>query len=139
MHKELPVHTVFLSLGTNLGDRNLYLDTAIGQIALRLGRIIAQSSIHETPPWGFESTQQFLNMVVRIETRLLPRQLLFITQAIEQEMGRKEKSQGTYKDRVIDIDILFYDELELHTTELILPHPRYLEREFVLAPLSEVL
>lgn len=138
MNTILPIHTVFLSLGTNLGDRFLYLETAIKRIETRLGRLAARSSIHETAPWGFDSDQAFLNMVIKVETRLLPMQVLYITQAIEREMGRKEKSQGSYKDRIIDIDLIFYDQLEWKTDLLTLPHPLYRERDFVMLPLAEL-
>lgn len=139
MNRSLPVHEVFLSLGSNLGDRNAALQTAIRQTGARIGHVSAVSSIHETTPWGFESEQNFLNMAIRVETRLLPRQVLYITQAIEREMGRKTKSQGAYEDRIIDIDLILYDQLTMHTPELTLPHPQYRKREFVMKPLKEIL
>jgi 2-amino-4-hydroxy-6-hydroxymethyldihydropteridine diphosphokinase len=138
MNRRLPVHTVFLSLGSNLGDRHAALQTAIRQIATRIGHISAVSSIYETAPWGFESEHHFLNMAIRVETRLLPREILFITQAIERETGRDKKSQGAYRDRIIDIDLILYDRLTLQTPELTLPHPLYREREFVMKPLEEI-
>jgi 2-amino-4-hydroxy-6-hydroxymethyldihydropteridine diphosphokinase len=139
MRCNLPVHEVFLSLGSNLGDRNAALQTAIREISTRVGRVDAVSSVYETVPWGFESKQDFLNMAIRVATRLLPRQVLCITQAIEREMGREKKSQGTYQDRIIDIDLILYDQITMNTPELTLPHPLYREREFVMKPLKEIL
>lgn len=139
MNKELPIHTVFLSLGSNLGDRFLHLQSAIRHIANRLGEVAARSSVLETEPWGFESQQAFLNMAIKVNTRLSPMQVLYITQAIEREMGRTEKTQGAYKDRIIDIDIIFYDQLEIKTPQLTLPHPLYKERDFVMKPLAELM
>jgi 2-amino-4-hydroxy-6-hydroxymethyldihydropteridine diphosphokinase len=138
MNLNLPLHTVFLSLGSNLGDKNAYLQTAIREIKTRIGTVSAVSSIYETAPWGFQSTHSFLNMAIRVETRLLPRLVLYITQAIEREMGREKKSQGSYQDRIIDIDLILYDQLIIDTPELTLPHPRYREREFVRKPLEEI-
>lgn len=137
--KGLTMHTVFLSLGTNLGDRYSYLQTALTLIEESLGKIVARSSVHETKPWGFNSEQNFLNMAVKVKTRLLPIQVLYITQAIEREMGRTKKSGGIYEDRIIDIDIILYDEVKMDRPELTLPHPLYKERDFVLIPLSEIL
>jgi 2-amino-4-hydroxy-6-hydroxymethyldihydropteridine diphosphokinase len=106
---------------------------------MRIGHVSAVSSIYETAPWGFESEHRFLNMAIRVETRLLPRQTLYITQAIEREMGRKKKSHDVYEDRLIDIDLILYDQITLHTPELTLPHPLYREREFVMKPLGEII
>jgi 2-amino-4-hydroxy-6-hydroxymethyldihydropteridine diphosphokinase len=138
MNFNLPLHTVFFSLGSNLGDRNAYLQTAIRKINTRIGIISAVSSVYETDPWGFQSAHSFLNMAIRVETRLFPRQVLYITQAIEREMGRKKKSQGSYQDRIIDIDLILYDQLTINTPELTLPHHRYQERDFVRKPLEEI-
>ncbi|MDR1122204.1 MAG: 2-amino-4-hydroxy-6-hydroxymethyldihydropteridine diphosphokinase [Dysgonamonadaceae bacterium] len=139
MNLNLPLHTVFLSLGSNLGDKNAYLQTAIREIKTRIGTVSAVSSIYETDPWGFQSAHSFLNMAIRVETRLLPRLVLYITQAIEREMGREKKSQGSYQDRIIDIDLILYDQLTIDIPELTLPHPRYREREFVRKPLEEII
>jgi 2-amino-4-hydroxy-6-hydroxymethyldihydropteridine diphosphokinase len=139
MNRNLPVHTVVLSLGSNLGDKRACLQTAIRQIEIRVGALVAVSSIYETAPWGFRSENTFLNMVALAETRLLPRQALYITQAIEREMGREKKSQGAYQDRMIDIDLILFDRLTIDTPELTLPHPRYREREFVMKPMEEIM
>ncbi len=134
----LPIHTVYLGLGTNLGDRHAHLKEAIRQIGERIGNVIATSSVLETQPWRFESPHVFLNMAMGVTTRLTPRMVLFITQSIEREMGRMEKSSHAYQDRIIDIDMITYDSLVIQTEELRIPHPRYRERDFVRLPLSEI-
>lgn len=132
------MHIVYLSLGSNLGDRKKNLENVINLIAERIGNLSAISSIYETEPWGFKSENSFLNMVVKLETQLSPLQLLADTKKIEIEMGRKEKNTKEYKDRIIDIDIILYDDLILKSKELTLPHPLFHEREFVLSPLLEI-
>ena len=134
---------VYLSLGSNLGDRHSLLLSAIDLLARRVGRLVLASSFIETEPWGFESPHRFLNAVVLLHTDLSPHALLKETQAIERELGRIRKtpvSEGTrsYSDRPIDIDILLYGDLHLSTPELTIPHPLMNEREFVLRPLHEV-
>ncbi len=133
-------HTVFLSLGTNLGDKEHNLHQAISEIQMRIGAIKAQSAFLQTAPWGFESKNSFLNAAVRVETDLSPFAVLRTTQDIERHMGRTHKSVGgIYHDRIIDIDILLYDDLHLSTPELTIPHPHINERDFVLIPLSQIL
>lgn len=134
------MHTVYLSLGSNLGDRKATMRRAIGLLNERAGSVDRQSSFIETEPWGFESTNKFLNMCVRLLTTLSPEQLLLATKQIERELGRTQKSvNGQYHDRPIDIDILMYDDLQLSTPDLTLPHPHMQEREFVMIPLREIL
>ncbi len=134
------VHTAYLSLGTNLGDKEHNLVSAITEIGRRIGSIRAQSAFHSTEPWGFESENTFLNAAVRVETELAPLALLKETQQIERDMGRTQKSvNGKYHDRIIDIDILLYDDLHLNTPKLTIPHPHMYERDFVLIPLKEIM
>lgn len=134
------MHTVYLSLGSNLGDRKATMRRAIGLLNERAGSVDRQSSFIETEPWGFESTNKFLNMCVRLLTTLSPEQLLLATKQIERELGRTQKSvNGKYHDRPIDIDILMYDDLQLSTPDLTLPHPHMQERDFVMIPLREIL
>lgn len=139
-------HTVYLSLGTNLGDKEKNLLSAISEIERRIGPIRAQSAFLATEPWGFESKNNFLNAAVRVETELSPLALLRETQQIERDMGRTQKSTTTphtstaiYHDRIIDIDILLYDDLHISTPRLTIPHPHMYERDFVLIPLKEIL
>lgn len=134
------MHTVYLSLGSNLGDRKATMRRAIGLLNERAGSIDRQSSFIETEPWGFESTNKFLNMCVRLLTTLSPEQLLMATKQIERELGRTQKSvNGQYHDRPIDIDILMYDNVHIDSNDLTLPHPHMQEREFVMKPLREIL
>ena len=140
------VHTVYLSLGTNLGDKEQNLLTAIAEIGRRIGPIMAQSAFLATEPWGFESENTFLNAAIRIETNLSPIALLDETQQIERDMGRTQKSSANcqlstvnYQDRIIDIDILLYDDLHIDTPRLTIPHPLMQQRDFVLIPLKEIL
>lgn len=130
---------VYVSLGTNLGDKDNNLRTAVRLMQERIGKVISLSSFYETAPWGFQSEHSFLNAAACIETRLSPKQLLLVTQQIERELGRTQKSSGNvYKDRLIDIDLLMYDNLQIHSDQLVLPHPLMTERLFVLEPLAEI-
>ncbi|MDH8701805.1 2-amino-4-hydroxy-6-hydroxymethyldihydropteridine diphosphokinase [Dysgonomonadaceae bacterium PH5-43] len=132
------MHTVYLSLGTNLGNKQSNLDNAINLIAERVGTLSAISSVYETEAWGFQSENSFLNMAVKVETKLTPFEILSATKEIEKELGRTEKTSTAYQDRVIDIDIIFYDNLLLQSEELKIPHPLYKERDFVTKPLNEI-
>lgn len=134
------MHTIYLSLGTNLGDKEQNLLSAIKEIERRIGPVRAQSAFLSTEPWGFKSENTFLNAAVRVETELSPHALLRVTQQIERNMGRTQKSvDGQYHDRIIDIDILLYDNLHINTKKLTIPHPHMYERDFVLIPLREIL
>ncbi len=147
------VHTTYLSLGTNLGDKEHNLVSAITEIGRRIGPVRAQSAFLATEPWGFESENTFLNAAIRVETELSPHALLKVTQQIERDMGRTQKSTVNcqlstvncqlstvnYHDRIIDIDILLYDDLHINTPKLTIPHPLMYERDFVLIPLKEIL
>lgn len=131
--------TVYLGLGTNLGNKEANLRTAIYKLQERIGKQVSLSSFYETAPWGFESDHSFLNAAIGLETKLPPIEVLHITQEIERELGRTRKSvDGNYSDRLIDIDILLYDGLVLHTPELTIPHPLMTERDFVMKPLIEI-
>ena len=131
--------TMYLSLGTNLGDRRKNLASALELIANEVGTIMSTSDIIETEPWGFESRNAFLNMVTKVETDLQPLQALHATQQIERSLGRDEKTADReYHDRLIDIDILLYDNLVMNTPELTIPHPLMYQRRFVMEPLSQI-
>jgi 2-amino-4-hydroxy-6-hydroxymethyldihydropteridine diphosphokinase len=133
------MHQVYLSLGSNLGDRKDNLAQAIRLIGERVGEVLRKSSFLETKPWGFESDNLFVNACVLCETTLTPRQVLRATQKIERELGRTHKSvNGHYADRLIDIDILLYDDLRVDEPDLQIPHPLMLERDFVMIPLGEI-
>ena len=153
------MHKVYLGLGSNLGDREENICKAISLIDERVGKVLRQSSLIETEPWGFESSNRFLNGVILCETTLSPREVLKATQKIERELGRKKKSKvegrrskvegqkptangqqprANYKDRPIDIDILLYDDWKVDEPDLKIPHPLMLERDFVMTPLKEI-
>ena len=137
--KNLNTHTVYLGLGTNLGDKETNLRMAVEEIGKRVGEITSLSAFHASEPWGFESENSFLNAVCCVSTELTPIEVLNITQEIERELGRSKKSvNGIYSDRMIDIDILLYDDLHIQTPELTIPHPLMRERDFVIIPLREI-
>ena len=129
----------YLGIGTNLGDRTFNLSSAVNLINEQAGHVLACSSFIETEPWGFNSDNAFLNAVVEIDTPHSPHELLRVTQEIERSMGRTHKSvNGIYSDRVIDIDILLYDDLAINDPELTIPHPLMWQRRFVYEPLLEI-
>ena len=144
MRDEEGLHRVYLSLGSNLGQRRSLIRRAVELISIRVGTVVRQSSLIETEPWGFESTHKFLNGAVLCETALTPREVLTVTQQIERELGRKKpivngtSSNRQYSDRPIDIDILLYDDLHIDEPDLKIPHPLMNERDFVMKPLSEI-
>ena len=131
------MNKVYLGLGTNLGDRKRNLLAATEQIKAKIGNVVKSSSVYETAPWGFEADTDFLNMVVEVETKLAPSDVLKMILAIESHLGR-ERTQDRYSSRIIDIDILFYDDLILEEKSLKIPHRLIHERRFVLAPLNEI-
>ena len=128
-------HIVYLALGTNLGDRPANLKQAIAALTPQL-EVKAKSQVYETPPWGFEDQPKFLNQVIKANTYLDPEPLLKHLKRLEVALGRKESFPNG--PRLIDMDILFYDDLVLEKPSLVLPHPRLHERGFVLLPLMEI-
>lgn len=132
-------HTVYLSLGSNLGDRIQNLSEAILHIKRQIGEIFSQSVFYMTKPWGFQSENKFINAAIGVKTRLSPLTLLDSLQQIEREMGRTHKTENrNYADRQIDIDILFYDDCIIDCLRLKIPHPLLHLRRFVLVPLCEI-
>src|SRR5919106_860742 len=128
-------HIVYLALGSNLGDRLANLKQAIAALTPQIN-VKAKSQVYETPPWGFEDQPKFLNQVVKAKTYLEPEQLLKHLKRLELTLGRKESVPNG--PRLIDMDILFYDDLILNTPALVIPHPRLHERGFVLLPLMDI-
>lgn len=128
-------HTVYLALGSNLGDRLANLKQAIDSLTPQM-EVKAKSSVYETPPWGYEDQPKFLNQVVKAKTYLDPEPLLKHLKRLEVALGRQTSFPNG--PRLIDMDILFYDELILNTSALVIPHPRLQERGFVLLPLMEL-
>jgi len=128
---------VFLGIGTNLGSREINLEKAIERIGESIGPVIESSSIYETEPWGFQANEEFLNQVVRVRTDLNPSGLLGRILMIESLLGRIRGEQR-YESRLIDIDILLYDDIIVDEESLKIPHPLMHQRRFVLVPLCEL-
>ena len=134
------MYHVYLSLGTNLGNRKRNIREAIEKIEEQIGVVKRQSTLYETKPWGYSSPNDFINACVLVFTPMAPRQVLEATQKIEREMGRTLKSvDGEYHDRIIDIDILMIDDLVIDEPDFKIPHPLMEERDFVMKPLKEIL
>ena len=125
--------------GSNSGNKQELITKAINQLA-SASRIVSSSSFYETEPWGFQCEEQFLNQVTVFETLLSPEGFLKYCLETEKSLGRvRTPNSSRYSSRPIDIDLLFCDSLILNTTELIIPHPRICERNFVLIPLAEIM
>jgi 2-amino-4-hydroxy-6-hydroxymethyldihydropteridine diphosphokinase len=127
---------VFLGLGTNLGNKSANLSEAIRLIEMEAGNLLVASAVYETAPWGIKDQPRFLNQVILIESPLAPVPLLEQLLAIEQQMGRQRIQK--WGSRLIDIDILFYNDVIFQSASLTLPHPFIQDRNFVLAPLAEI-
>lgn len=134
------VNTVYLSIGSNIGDRLENLQKAVDLLQQKNCTILSSSGIYETDAFGFESSDRFLNAALKINTVNSPTELLADLKRIEMTLGRTQRKSGEpYQSRTIDLDIIFYNSLEVNTTELIIPHPRFHERIFVLLPLKEII
>ena len=141
-------HTVYLGLGTNLGDKEGNIRRACELIAERIGSMERQSDLYRSEPWGFQSENNFVNAVICVKTPMKPHDLFAATQQIERDMGRSEKTaprQSTqegglpeYHDRIIDIDILLYDDIVIDEPDLKIPHPLMHQRDFVMTPLKQI-
>lgn len=130
---------LYLGLGTNLGDREKNMYSAVRMIEERIGHVTALSSFISTVPWGFSSENNFLNAALCAVTDFEPDEVLSLINGIERDMGRRLKSvDGIYHDRIIDIDILFYDDRIIKKDNLVIPHPLMHKRDFVMKPLSEI-
>lgn len=133
-------HVLYLGLGSNLGNKKSLLQQALSLLEERLGKVVRVSDFLETEPWGFQSSNTFLNACCCVHTTHTARECLEETQRIERELGRTIKSeQGVYHDRTIDIDLLLYDRLCIDEPDLVLPHPLMRERDFVMVPLRQIL
>ena len=128
-------HTVYLSLGTNMDNRSANLKAAISSLPPQMD-VKKKSRVYETPPWGYTEQEKFLNQVVMVKTYLEPEPLIKHIKRLEVALGRKATFR--YGPRLIDIDILFYDDLVLKTPSLTIPHPHLHERGFVLVPLMDI-
>jgi 2-amino-4-hydroxy-6-hydroxymethyldihydropteridine diphosphokinase len=130
------LNKVYLLVGSNLGDRLNNLETAREQIGREIGQIILESSVYETESWGFTG-EDFLNQCILAGSDLSQRELMENIQSIENHMGR-ERLQNEYENRIIDIDILLYNDEIINTPQLIIPHKEIENRRFVLEPLNEI-
>ena len=130
---------VYLSLGSNLGDRVGYIQQATSLLGANPDiNTVATSSFYETEPWEMDSENWFVNAVIQITTTLTPERLLDECQRIESQLGRKPRNSKEYSDRTIDIDIIFYDKLILNTERLTIPHKFFHKRVFMLVPMLEI-
>lgn len=129
------MHTIYLGLGTNLGDRAANLQAAVAGLSARMV-ITAVSPIYQTPPWGVTDQPNFLNVCLAAQTDLSPDELLAFLKNLETELGRQPTKR--WGPRLIDIDILFYANQLIETENMIVPHPRLAERAFVLRPLADI-
>lgn len=136
---EVSLNTCVLGLGSNIGNSYETLQHAIKEIS-KLGDVTLISPFYESAPWGFESSNSFLNCCTVVQTPFTPFEVLDQLQEIELNLGRLQKSVGeNYSDRIIDIDILFFNDLILKDERLIIPHPLYQKRNFVLFPLNDII
>lgn len=128
---------IILSIGTNIGDRQANIANAITALG-QIGKVVTVSPIYTSEPWGFESENGFYNIALILETTLSPLDLLYATQQIERDLGRTAKTTTTYTDRIIDIDIIDYNNQTIDTQTLTLPHKLMHKRNFVLYPLADI-
>jgi 2-amino-4-hydroxy-6-hydroxymethyldihydropteridine diphosphokinase len=127
--------TVYLGLGSNLGDREAFISQAVEMLCQKI-HILSVSSLYEAAPLGFTEQPSFLNAVLKANTAFSPRELLNFTQSIEKRLGRKRTQP--WGPRTVDLDLLLYDSLVLEDPDLTIPHPRLHQRAFVLMPLCEI-
>ncbi|MFO7615115.1 MAG: 2-amino-4-hydroxy-6-hydroxymethyldihydropteridine diphosphokinase [Bacteroidales bacterium] len=132
------MNVVYLLLGSNMNDRTGMLRLAREAIQSRIGKITRESSVYETEPWGFHCEDLFLNQAVRLQTNLLPAEVMDEILTIEKDLGRRRSRINGFSARSIDIDILFYNDAVIQEESLTIPHPRIPERMFTLLPLSEI-
>lgn len=128
-------HIVYLALGSNVGNRSANLKTAIAALPPQM-EVKAKSRVYETPPWGYTDQEKFLNQALKVQTYLAPEPLLKHLKRLELALGREATFQNG--PRLIDIDVLFYDDLVYESPTLVMPHPRLHERGFVLMPLMDI-
>ncbi len=133
------INLVYLGLGSNLGEKKRNLQDAINLISSEIGPVKECSAYFYSKPDGFSSKNEFVNLVVKLETKMAAFDLLDATEAIERSLGRTDKSCGDYKDRKIDIDILFFNDEKIATERLVIPHPMIFFRDYVRVPLLEIM
>jgi 2-amino-4-hydroxy-6-hydroxymethyldihydropteridine diphosphokinase len=129
---------VYLCLGSNLGDRFEMIDKAITEIEKTVGSVMARSAFYETESWGYESSNKFINACIAVKTDVHANECIITLKNIENLLGRTKTTKIGYSDRLIDIDILLYDDMVINEDNLIIPHPMMQKRNFVLNPLREI-
>lgn len=129
-------HTIYLSIGSNMGNKKDYISKATQALNQRVGKVISVSKYYETAAWGNTAQEDFLNIALGLTSTLSPQEVLDVVLDIEKTMGRERAEK--WAARTIDIDILLYDNLILNTETLTIPHPHLHERNFVLVPLMEI-
>ena len=130
------MHLYYLLLGSNLGDRKNFIDSAISEISLEIGKIESSSSLYETEPWGLADQPMFLNKAIAVKSPKSPTEVLAVITSIEKKHG--VKSETKFGPRNLDIDILYCDTMVMDAPNLKIPHPHLYERNFVLVPLMEI-
>lgn len=130
------MHSAYLILGSNLGDRHQFIEEALTFIEQQAGKIVERSQIYETENWGSKQLHPHLNLVIKVQTKLDPVALLAVTQAAEEQAGRQRHT--AWAARTLDIDIIFFDNEIVQLEGLQIPHPRLGHRKFVLVPLNEI-
>jgi len=130
------MNIVYLQLGSNIGDREQQLEAAISEIKEKVGKITNSSKVYESSPWRVDGQSNYLNQVIKVETDLDAASVLSVALDIENDLGRKRIEK--WGERLIDIDIIFYNNEIFETAELCIPHKHMHERKFVLTPLNEI-
>ena len=136
---EKKLNQLYLGLGSNLGNKIENIEQALVLIHAEIGSITKKSTFYFSQPQGFVSNNDFVNMVIKVETDSTPFEVLEGIEQIEKVMGRTSKSNGFFQDRLIDIDILYYNNEKIRTSLLVIPHPFIFQRDFVHVPLMEIL
>lgn len=132
------INHVFFLLGSNINPRLGYIGKSAELIEEYIGKILCQSDLYESEPWGFEADTNFLNQVIEVHTVFSADEVHNKAQQIERQMGRKKGSGEGYSSRNIDIDLLYFNDEVIHTENLVIPHPRLHERKFTLMPMVEI-
>ncbi|WP_300664811.1 2-amino-4-hydroxy-6-hydroxymethyldihydropteridine diphosphokinase [Fluviicola sp.] len=129
---------IYIGVGTNIGDKMAHIQQAINELNAKQIHVLRTASVYETPPWGFEAEEWFLNTVFECTTELEPQDCLKALQFVEKKMGRERSSQQRYESRIIDLDILLFKDLQIKQSDLQVPHPYITERQFVTTPMFEL-
>ena len=130
-------HICHISIGSNLGDRMSSINQSIYELS-RFSNVMSKSHVYESSSWGYSDKNSYFNLVIKLETDFSEHQLMESILKIEKGLGRERSKENRYQARTIDLDIIFFDDLVVNTKNLIIPHPRYHKRNFVLVPLNDI-